>query len=98
MWDLFVTIVLWLLLIFFSGQVVIFIGLIIWIIWRNAIQPRLIPSNKIFKVADDMIAQYPDPEREALMRHEYAFYRCDGAKQVYWKRVRKAIWQRLENQ
>ena len=51
----------------------------------------------IARVADDIIASYPDPEREAFARHERAWYDSDGAEQTYWYRVRKAIRRRLES-
>lgn len=96
MWDLFVQAVSWLLLIFFGGQALIFVGLVLWTIWTDAIRPRLIPAADIDRVAADIIANYPDPEREAFARHERAWYRSDGAEQTYWYRVRKAVRRRLE--
>jgi len=96
MWDVFVQAVSWLLLIFFGGQALIFIGLVLWTIWTDAIRPRLIPANDIDRVAADIIANYPDPELEAFARHERAWYRSDGAEQTYWYRVRKAVRRRLE--
>jgi hypothetical protein len=96
MWDVFVQAVSWLLLIFFGGQALIFIGLVLWTIWTDAIKPRLIPADDIAGVADDIIASYPDPELEAFARHERAWYDSDGAEQTYWYRVRKAVRRRLE--
>ena len=86
----------WLLLAFFGGQVLMFIGLIFWMAWTDAIKPRLIPGSKIDHVADDIIANYTDPEEEAFARHERAWYRSYGAEQTYWLRVRKAVRKRLE--
>lgn len=86
----------WLLVAFFGGQALIFIGLILWVTWTDAIKPRLIPAAEILHVADDIIANYPDPEEEAFARHERAWYRSDGAGQTYWRRVRKAVRKRLE--
>lgn len=86
----------WLLVAFFGGQVLMFIGLIFWIVWTDAIKPRLIPVADIDKVADGIIANYTDPEEEAFARHERAWYRSDGAEQTYWLRVRKAVSKRLE--
>lgn len=94
--DLLLAILHWLLLIFFGGQALIFIGLILWMIWTDAIKPRLIPTDDIARVADDIIASYPDPELEAFARHERAWYDSDGAEQTYWYRVRKAVRRRLE--
>jgi hypothetical protein len=96
MWDIFVQALSWLLLIFFGGQALIFIGLVLWTIWTDAIKPRLIPAAEIDRVADDIIADYPDPELEAFARHERAWYDSDGAVQTYWYRVRKALRRRLE--
>lgn len=96
MWDIFVQALSWLLLIFFGGQALIFVGLVLWAIWTDAIKPRLIPADDIARVADDIIASYPDPEREAFARHERSWYDSDGAQQTYWYRVRKAVRRRLE--
>lgn len=86
----------WLLVAFFGGQVLIFIGLVLWTIWTDTIKPRLIPAAEIDRMADDIIADYPDPEGEAFARHERAWYDSDGAEQTYWYRVRKAVRRRLE--
>ena len=86
----------WLLFAFFGVQAVIFVGLVLWTVWTDAIKPRLIPADDIDRVADDIIASYPDPELEAFARHERAWYDSDGAEQVYWCRVRKAVRGRLE--
>lgn len=96
MWDIIGQAFSWLLLIFFGGQAVIFVGLVLWMIWTDAIKPRLIPAVEIACVAEDIIASYPDPELEAFARHERAWYDSDGAEQTYWYRVRKAVRRRLE--
>ncbi len=85
----------WLTLVFFGSQVAIFIGLLLWLIWTDAIRPRLIPSGEIESVADEIIVKFADPEREAFARHQQAWYRCEGAEQVYWYRIRKAVRRRL---
>lgn len=84
------------MLIFLGGQAVIFVGLVLWAMWTDAIKPRLIPADDIERVADNIIASHPDPELEAFARHERAWHDSDGAGQVYWLRVRKAIRRRLE--
>ena len=67
MWDVFVQAVSWLLLIFFGGQALIFIGLVLWTIWTDAIRPRLIPANDIDRVAADIIATVAiEPTLESL--------------------------------
>ncbi len=96
MWGVFVLLFSWLALVFLGGQVLIFIGLILWTIWTDAIKPRLIPGSQIDHVADDIIANYANPEEEAFARHERAWYRSEGAEQTYWRRVRKAVRRRLE--
>ena len=84
------------MLIFFGGQALIFIGLMLWMAWTDAIKPRLISIDDIDRVADEIIACYPDPELEAFARHQRAWYRSDSAEQTYWYRVRKAVRRRLE--
>lgn len=96
MWDILGQAFSWLLLIFFGGQALIFVGLVLWTIWIDAIKPRLIPAADIDRVAADIVANYPDPEGEAFARHERAWYDSDGAEQTYWYRVRKAVRRRLE--
>lgn len=96
MWDIPFQTVSWLLLIFFGGQAAIFVGFLLWTVWTNGIKPSLIPTDDIARVADDIIARYPDPELEAFARHERAWYDSDGAEQTYWYRVRKAVRRRLE--
>jgi len=96
MFDVVVYVFSWLVLIVFGSQVLIFIGLVTWMVWNDAIKPRLIPAAEIDRVAADIIAGYPDPEEEAFARHERAWYRSDGAAQTYWYRVRKAVRRRLE--
>lgn len=85
----------WLLVAFFGGQVLIFIGLVLWAIWTDAIEPRLIPASEIERTADEIIAGHPDPEQEAFARHERAWHAGDGAELVHWRRVRKAVRRRL---
>ena len=87
----------WLLFAFLSGQVLMFIGLILWTVWNDAIKPRLIPAAEIDRIADDIIGNFLDPEEEAFARHERAWYRSNGAEQTYWRRVRKAVRKRLEH-
>ena len=96
MWEIFGQAFWWLLLIFFGGQALIFIGLVLWMVWTDGIQPRLIPADDIARVADDIIDSYPDPELEAFARHERAWHDSDGAGQTYWYRVRKAVQKRLQ--
>lgn len=95
MWDNLVQGSWWLLLIFFGLQGAILFGAIGWIVWIDAIKPRLIPPREIERVADEIITNYPDPEEEAFARHQRAWFRSDGAEQVYWLRVRKAVRRRL---
>lgn len=96
MWDLFLQGTNWLLIAFFGGQTLLFVSLVLWMVWRDAIAPRLIPNAEIDSAAEDIIANYPDPELEAFARHQRAWYRSDGAEQTYWRRVRRAVRQRLE--
>ena len=96
MWDILGQAFSWLLLIFFGGQALIFVGLVLWTIWIDAIKPRLIPAADIDRVAADIVANYPDPEGEAFARHERAWYDSDRAEQSYWYRVRKAVQKRMK--
>lgn len=64
MFDVVAYVFSWLVLIVFGGQVLIFIGLVTWMVWTDAIKPRLIPAAEIDRVADGIIAGYPDPGRK----------------------------------
>lgn len=82
---------------FFGAQALIFVGLVTWSIWTDAIEPRLIPADDIERVAGEIIANFADPEEEeAFARHQRAWYRSDGAELTYWYRVRQAVGRRLE--
>ncbi|WP_246072143.1 hypothetical protein [Martelella lutilitoris] len=85
-----------LILVFCGIQLIIFVGLIAWGIWTDSIKPRLIPSEEITRVADELIEHFADPAEEALLRQHDAWYRSDGAEQTYWRRVRKAVKRRLK--
>lgn len=73
-----------------------FVGLVLWSIWTDAIKPRLIPADDIERVAGEIIANFADPEEEAFARHQRAWYRSDGAELTYWYRVRKTVRRGLE--
>jgi hypothetical protein len=60
----------WFLLVVFSSQAVIFIGLVLWSTWTERIKPRLTPPAEIGREADAIIAGYADPESEAFARLE----------------------------
>lgn len=96
MWTLFVQGVSWLVVIFFGGQLLIFMGFVLLRVWEDVIKPRLIPRKDIERVAEEIIANYPDPEREAFDKHVQAWYDSDSARLVYWHRVRKAVGRRLK--
>ena len=88
----------WLMVAVFGVPTLMFIGLILQMIWTDAIKPRLIPAEDIERATDDLIASSADPEREAFARQERAWYDSDGAEQTYWYRVRKAVRRRLEDE
>jgi len=82
----------------FGVPTLMFIGLILQMVWTDAIKPRLIPAEDIERATDDLIASSADLEREAFARQERAWYDSDGAEQTYWYRVRKAVRRRLEDE
>src|SRR5262245_53761727 len=59
LWDTFVQAIWGLLHIFFGGQAIIFMALVLWTIWMDAIRPRLIPADNIARAADDIVASCP---------------------------------------
>lgn len=68
-------------------------------IWAGAIRPRLVPSPEIDRLADEMLARYPDdPEQAAFREEEHYWYRCDSFEQWKWHRVRRAVRRRLGQQ
>ncbi len=97
MWDMALQLLSWVALFFVGSQALVFIVLILWTVWTNAIKPRLISSAEIGRMADEIIAHFPDPENEAEARHERAWFRSDGAEVAYWARVRKAVQKRVKD-
>lgn len=95
MTDILSEIARWLAIAFLAMQLLVFVGAVGWIVWIDAIKPRLIPRREIERMADEIIAAYPDPEEEAFTRHQRAWFCSDGAAQVYWRRVRGVIRKRL---
>lgn len=95
MFDLAGQVLGWLLLVFFGGQALIFVGLVLWSVWMDSIKPWLTPRAEIDREAEAIIAGYADPEGEAFARHERAWYRSEGAEQTYWYRVRKTVRRKL---
>jgi len=85
----------WVLLIFCGSVALTFAGVILRATWVDILRPALIPAAVIDRMADDIIASYPDPEQEASARLERARSGSDGAEQVYWYRVRRAVRRRL---
>jgi len=81
----------WFLVFFFGSQLVIFVGLLIWVIWQDSVKPRLIPQAEIDALAEDWIARHDNPEEAAYGEQWRAWHRCEKAEQVKWKRIRKAI-------
>jgi hypothetical protein len=53
--DIFITALSGLLLAFFGGQALASIGVVLWLIWTDAIKPRLIPRQEIDRVAADIV-------------------------------------------
>lgn len=92
--DLLVEIGRWLLFAFFGAQGLVLVGLVVRVIWMDAVRPRLIPAAEIERAADEIVAGHPDPEYEAFARHKRAWYDGDGAGMAYWHRVRKAVRRR----
>ena len=80
---------------FFAGQLTIFLGLLVWTVWEDSIQPRLVPQSEIDALAEAWIAEHSSPEETAYNEHWRAWHHCEGADAVKWGRVRKAIARRL---
>ena len=91
MLELVIFVTQWLLIIFFSSQLLVFVGLFIAMAWENSIKPRLIPQTEIDALAKDWIARKSNPEEAAYGKHWLAWHRCEDAEQVKWGRIRKAI-------
>ena len=63
---------------------------------EGSILPRLIPHAEIERLADDLMARYPDdPEEAAFIEEHAAWYRSESTEQGKWHRVRKAVRRRL---
>lgn len=67
-----------------------------WAIVEGSIPPRFIPREDIEELADDIMRRYPaDPEEAAFIEEHAAWHRSEDYEQGKWRRVRKAIRQRL---
>ena len=97
MWDVLIQFIGWLAIAFLGGNLAIFVGLVVHVVWTDSIRPRLILLRKIEEQAEQIIASYADPELEAFARQERAWYRSEGTEQIYWYRVRKAVRGRLRS-
>lgn len=92
MWDTVYRVVLGVVFVYVFIQLLCFIGLVVFGVWKGMVEPRLISDEHINAVAAELIRLYPDPNLEAFARQEKAWYNGDGAEQGYWYRVRKAVW------
>jgi hypothetical protein len=81
-----------------GAQLLAFVALVLWWVWHDAIAPRLLPAGDVERMADDIVARFPDPEAEAFARHEAAWYRSEVGTLLYWSRVRRAVSRRLRRQ
>lgn len=62
-------------------------------------RPWGVSGREIDAKAAEMLARYPDAAYQAYLRHEQAWYDQDGTAQIYWLRIRVAIWRkRIKNQ
>jgi hypothetical protein len=94
-WSWITTGLSWIGLAYAVAGLAVFVFGIGFIIWNESIKPRLIPHEEIARVADDITARHPDdPDHAAYRELEAAWWRSDGAEQVKWKRVLKAIRRR----
>ncbi|HEX7798755.1 MAG TPA: hypothetical protein VF402_00300 [Asticcacaulis sp.] len=57
-------------------------------------RPWGVSGREIEAKASEMLARNPDAAYRAYLRHEQAWYDQDGAAQIYWLRIRFAIWRK----
>ncbi len=83
----------WLLIAASLAPVALGIG---WVIYDMEIRPRLVPSEEIEAMAEEVMRKHPEaPEEWALMEEHAAWYRSHTFEQGKWHRVRKVIRRRL---
>lgn len=62
----------------------------------DLVLPRLIPRKEIERLADELMASFPnDPEEAALAEEHAAWCRSNGYDQGKWRRVRKLLARKL---
>jgi hypothetical protein len=86
--------ILLLCILFFGSQLALFICLLCWCIYKDAIEPRMVPQSEINEIADSIIESFDDPERTAYLRGQAAWYESDIGGHIYWRRVGKAVEKR----
>ena len=67
-------------------------GTFAWHMWELSIRPRLIPNEKIKRMADELIAKHGGEAAEvASINEDRAWRRSETFEQGMWRRVRKEI-------
>lgn len=73
----------------------VFLG-IGWEIVEGSILPRLIPRAEIERLADEVIAQFPDDPMQTVIDNEKtAWVKAESGEQAKWRRVGKMIQNKL---
>lgn len=68
-----------------------------WAVWQGHVRPALISKREIERMADEVLAEGHDEPLDVVEGYEYHVWRqSDGFEQGRWRRVRRAVQQKLE--
>jgi hypothetical protein len=80
---------------FWCFVLVVPVATLAWHLWQLSIKPRLIPREKIKRMAGELVARYGDDAEEAAFTNEdRAWRRSDTLEQGIWHQVRLELHRR----
>lgn len=70
---------------------------LVWHLWMVAIKPRLIPRERIIRMADELRIEYGEAAEDVAFTYEdRAWRRCQTLEQGIWHQVRLELCRRRE--
>jgi p-aminobenzoyl-glutamate transporter AbgT len=80
---------------FWISALAVPVGASAWYVWQLAIKPRLVPRDKIKRMADELEAQHGDDAEDiAFTEEDSAWRRSETFQQGLWHQVRLELYRR----